>query len=528
MMPAPLTWRLLAMTASRRRAPALLVAVGVLVAGAMALPVVHLVLRASEADDPVAVLSRSRVGAATVATLLLGLTVTAAAAVLGVGIAWLLERTDLPGRRVLGAWAALPLVVPTYVAAVTLKDAFGPRGLVLAVPGIVGFFGAAASLTLSTFPYVLLLVRAALAGGDPALEEAARSLGDSRRRVLWRVVLPQLRPALAAGSLLVFLYVLSDFGAVTILRYETITLRIFAEYRTSFERAPAALLGLVLVALTIAAIGLERRLRGRAAAVRLVAGTRPPVRRPLGAWRWPAGLLVTLVGLLGAGVPVVVLLYRTFIAASRDTAADVVAAAALTSVGLAAAAAVAAVALAVPVATLAVRFRSRFAATVETLSAAGYALPGLVIALALVFFAANFLPGLYQTAGLVIVAYVIRFFPEALGAARSGLVAVDPAVEEAARSLGDGRLAVVRRVTVPMIRRSLVGGGLLVFLTSMKELPATLLLRPAGVDTLATRVWTGAAEGRYAQAAPAALALVVLSGIALTLLRGERAAAPLS
>jgi iron(III) transport system permease protein len=234
---------------------------------------------------------------------------------------------------------------------------------------------------------------------------------------------------------------------------------------------------------------------------------------------------VLTVGFLGTGVPVLVLVYRTFIAASRNVRGDVVARAAITSILLAAAAALAAVVLAVPVATLAVRFRSRFAATVETLSAAGYALPGLVIALALVFFAANYLPGLYQTVGLVIVAYVIRFFPEALGAARSGLAAVDPAVEDAARSLGDGRLAVVRRITVPMIRRSLLGGGLLVFLTSMKELPATLLLRPAGVDTLATRVWTGAAEGRYAQAAPAALVLVALSGLALTLLRNERATA---
>ena len=145
-----------------------------------------------------------------------------------------------------------------------------------------------------------------------------------------------------------------------------------------------------------------------------------------------------------------------------------------------------------------------------------------MIALALVFFAANYLPWLYQTVGLVVVAYVIRFFPEALGAARSGLAALDPAVEEAAQSLGDPRRTAVRRVTMPLIRRSLVGGGLLVFLTSMKELPATLLLRPAGVDTLATRVWTGAAEGRYAQAAPAALLLVAVSALALTVLRNER------
>ena len=499
----------------------MLVAIGAVVAAAMALPVVHLTLRATGADVG-ATLADARFVRAVLATLLLGAVVTGAAIVLGFGVAWLLERTDVPGRRLLGALAGLPLVVPTYVAAVAFKDAFGPRGLVAELPGVVGFFGAAAALTLSTFPYVLFLARASLASADPALEEAARSLGDRRRQVLWRVTLPHVRPALAAGGLLVFLYVLSDFGAVTILRYETITLRIYTEYRTSFDRSPAALMGIALVAITLVAIGVERVARGRVGAARVVAGVRPTARRALGPWKAPAALAVLGVAGAGAGVPVAVLVYRTFIAASSNVRADVVVRAAVTSLALAAAAAVAAVVLSLPVATLAVRFRSRFAAAVETLSSAGYALPGLVIALALVFFAANYLPWMYQTAGLVIVAYVIRFFPESLGATRSGLAALDPALEDAARSLGDRRPAAVRRVTIPLIRRSLLGGGLLVFLTSMKELPATLLLRPAGVDTLATRVWTGAAEGRYAQAAPAALLLVVVSSLALTIVRDER------
>jgi len=488
----------------------------------MVLPLGHLVLRAAEADDAIGLIVGERVRDAVLSTLLLATTVTLAASLIGISIAWLLERTDLPGRRMLGALAAVPLVVPTYVAALALKDAFGPRALVFEVPGIVGFWGAAAALTLSTYPYVLLLVRAALAAADPSLEEAARSLGDRGRSVGRRITLPLLRPAVAGGGLLVFLYVLSDFGAVTILRYETITLAIFGEYRTSFDRAPAALLGLVLVVLTIAAIAIERGLRGRTTARRVTAGTRPAARKALGAKRWPAVAAVAFVGLAGAGIPVATLLYRTFTATSRGEASSVVIRAGVTSVALAGAAALVAVGLALPVATLAVRFRSRFASSVETVSVAGYALPGLVVALALVFFAARYLPGLYQTAGLIVVAYVIRFFPEALGATRTGLAALDPAVEEAARSLGDGRLRVIRGITIPLLRRSLFAAGLLVFLTSMKELPATLLLRPAGVDTLATRVWTGAAEGRYGQAAPSALVLIVVSAVALALLRGDR------
>ncbi len=490
----------------------------------MLLPLAHLVLRAAEADDALGLLGADRVRDAVMSTLLLATTVTAAAIALGISIAWVLERTDVPGRRLLGALAAVPLVVPTYVAALALKDAFGPRALILEVPGVVGFWGAATALTLSTYPYVLLLVRAALASADPALEEAAQSLGDSPRQVGLRLTAPLLRPAVAAGGLLVFLYVLSDFGAVTILRYETITLTIFAEYRTSFDRAPAALLGLVLVVLTVAAIAGERRLRGRWVFRRITAGTRPSPRRALGTKRWAAAAAVVSVAFAGAGVPVLTLLYRTLLSTSRRDASEIVVRAGFTSIALAVAASAAAVVLAVPVATLAVRFRSRFSGLVEVASTAGYALPGLVVGLALVFFAARFLPVLYQTSGLIVAAYVLRFFPEALGATRTGLAALDPAVEEAARSLGDGRLRVLRRVSIPLLRRSLLAGGLLVFLTSMKELPATLLLRPAGIDTLATRVWTGAAEGRYAQAAPSALVLIVISIAALALLRDERTA----
>lgn len=173
------------------------------------------------------------------------------------------------------------------------------------------------------------------------------------------------------------------------------------------------------------------------------------------------------------------------------------------------------VALAVPVGVLAVRHRSRVTSALEGLAVAGYALPGLVVALALVFFSARYVPAVYLTPTLVVVAYVVRFYPEALGAARASIAGVDPSLEEAARTLGDSPLAALRRVTVPLVRNGLAAGGGLVFLTAMKELPATLLLRPPGTDTLATRVWTGAAEGFYRQAAPSALLLVLVSALAL-------------
>ena len=488
----------------------------------MVLPLGHLVLRASEAGDPLAMVTSDRVLRFLWGTVRLAVAVTAFTLVVGVGLAWLVERTDLPARRLLGLAAALPLVVPTYVGALALEAAFGPRGLLIEVPGLVGFWGVTAALGLSTYPYVYLLARAALARADPALEEAARALGDRSPAVFRRVILPQLRPAAAAGGLLTFLYVLSDFGAVSILQYDTLTRGIFLEYRSlTGDRAPAAVLGVVLVALTLAAIGAERLLRGRPVAVRAAAGTRPARLLPLGRWRLPAAGAVLAVVAAGLLVPVGVVVYWASVGSSESTG-SVLVRAATTSVGLSAGAALVAVALAVPVAVLAVRHRSRFSRLVETCSTAGYALPGLVIGLALVFFASRYTPAVYQTVSLVIVAYVIRFLPEALGAVRSSLARVDPALEEAARSLGRRPLAVAATVTLPLVRPGLLAGGALVFLTAMKELPATLLLRPPGTETLAVRVWTGASEGLYAQAAPAALLVVAVSALVLWPLRPAR------
>ncbi len=503
-----------------RRSPPALAAAGTAVAVVMVLPLAYLVLRAAEADDPLGLVTSDRARRLVANTVGLGLATTAFALVVGVGVAWLVERTDLPARRALGLVATLPLVVPTYVGALALKAAFGPAGLAGEVPGLLGFRGATLALGLSTYPYVLLLARASLAGADPSLEEAARSLGDRGLALARRVVLPVVRPAMAAGGLLVFLYVLSDFGAVSILQYDTVTRGIFLEYRSlTADRAPAAVLGVVLVVLTLGAITAERALRGRAAPPRAVAGRAAPRAVRLGRWRWPAAAAVVAVAAAGLGVPVAVVVYWAAVGSSRGAAGDVLVSAATTSFGLSAAAALVAVAAAIPVAVLAVRHRSRLSRTVETLSVSGYALPGLVVGLALVFFAARYLTPLYQTVTLVVVAYVIRFLPEALGSVRSSLVQVDPALEEAGRSLGRRPLRVATSITLPLVRRGLLAGGALVFLTAMKELPATLLLRPPGVDTLAVRVWTGAAEGLYAQAAPPALLILAVSALVLWPLR---------
>ena len=499
-------------------------AVGVAIA--MLLPALYLVIAASE-------LPPARIGEILTApetlrlagrTVLLGGSVTAASLLLGVPIAWLTVRSDLPARRFFAIATALPLVIPTYVGAFTLVGAFARGGLIEDWLGIVppspyGFWGAFVALTLFSFPYVLITVQASLRGLDPSLEEASRLLGHGPVRTFLKVTVPQLRASAAAGAILVTLYVFSDFGAVSILRYSTFTRGLYLQYRSAFDRAPAAVLGLLLVAMTVAVIVMEARTaRDRGGQF----GSRGPTRRgptvPLRAWRWPAAALCGVVVLGGLVTPMAVITYWLVRGVQAGEQVNLTVGAAGRSLLAAGLGAIVAVLAALPVAIWAGRTRSRIARLVERVSFTGYALPGIVVALALVFFGIRVATPLYQTLAMLVFAYVALFLPQAIGSIRSSLLQVNPNVEAASRSLGATRVGTVRRVTVPLARRGAFAGGALVFLTALKELPATLLLAPTGYDTLATRVWSATAEAFYTRASVPALGLILLGSLPLAVL----------
>ena len=511
------------MTSSRgSRPPALLAGAGIGVVALLALPLVYLVVRAAEGDAWDVLLSDNLVDLI-VDTGVLVVAVTASTLALGVALAFLVVRTDLPGRALWATAAALPLVIPSYVAALVLLAAFGPRGLlqrlleplgVERVPEIYGFPGAWLALTLSTYPFVFLLAASALRSLDPALEDAARGLGRSPFQAFRLVTLPVLRPSLGAGALLVALYTLSDFGAVSLMQYDSLTRAIFLQYRSLFDRTPAAVLALVLVALTGLVLALELRMRGRALARYGRTGTgaaRRPRVIPLGRWRWPAlGFCSFAVG-LALAVPLAVLGYWAVRAFSRAEPVDWSWQPVLASVGVSLVAAAVTVAATLPVAILSVRYPRHWTLALERLSYAGNALPGIVIALALVFFAANYATPVYQTTVLLVFAYVVRFFPQALAGSHSALVRVSPRLEEAARGLGRTPASVFARVTAPLLAPGLLAGAALVFLSTMKELPATLLLRPIGFETLATEIWKYTSVAAYSRAALPALVLIAVS-----------------
>jgi iron(III) transport system permease protein len=321
-----------------------------------------------------------------------------------------------------------------------------------------------------------------------------------------------LRPSLGAGALLVALYTLSDFGAVSLMQYSSLTRAIFLQYRSLFDRTPAAVLSLVLVLLTVVVLVLEAYSRGRARYHRPSPGTaRAPQRVRLGGWRWPA--LAYCAGAIGfaLALPLAVIGYWLERALSLDRDLGGVWGPALSSVLVSALAAGAALAAALPVALLATRYRSGWTRALERLAYSSNALPGIVIALSLVFFAANYAGFVYQTLALLVFAYVVRFFPQAVAGTHSALLRVDPRLEEAARGLGKSPRRAFATVTAPLVAPGLLAGAALVFLSTMKELPATLLLAPIGFETLATEVWTATTVASYSRAALPALLLVLFS-----------------
>ncbi|MFC3383589.1 ABC transporter permease [Couchioplanes azureus] len=495
--------------AARRWAPrpVLLTAAALAVSVAL-LPLVYLLVRAGEAgaDRVAAELLTARVGELAARSLGLAAVVTAACTVLGVGTAFLVTRTDLPASRLFSVLAALPLAVPTYIAAFTW---------ISTVDGFAGFWASALVLVLCCYPYMFLPVAATLHRADPAQEDVARSLGHHPWRTFRSVTLPQLRPAVAGGALLVALYVLSDFGAVALLRTDTFTRAVFTALELGFDRTGALVLSTVLVALTtllLAGESLTRRRSARYAPVGSGA-RRPSVRIGLGRWRWPVTLLLGSVSALALGVPAVSLTKRLVAGVSRPGSLAEMAWAAGNSLTVSAAGALLTMLLALPIGLAAARAPGPLAAFVDRLGYLTHALPGVVIGLSLVFFGIHVAYPLYQTRWLLMLAYAALFLPLAVASVGAAAAQAPPVLDDVARSLGRSPWRVFASVTAPLVAPGIAAGTALVFLTCMKELPATLLLRPTGMDTLATELWTHTTVAAYAAAAPYAALLVLLSAI---------------
>ncbi|MCW2879471.1 MAG: binding-protein-dependent transport system inner rane component [Sphaerisporangium sp.] len=453
---------------------------------------------------------RPRVGELLVNTTELMLGCMILCAVLGTAAAWLVHRTNLPGRGVWHVLLAAPLAVPAFVTSF---------GWVSVTGAVEGYGGALLIVTLSYYPLVYLPVAATLRGLDPALEETARSLGLGSWAAFARVVLPQLRPAVLGGSLLVGLHLLAEFGALQMLRFPTFTTAIYDQYRSSYDAQAANMLAGVLVACCAVLLLAELRLRGRRRYARLGSGAAriaPPVR--LGLWSAPALLAVLGVVVLALGVPLGSLARWLVVGASTAFPLGTLAQTAGTALGLGLMAALLTTLCAIPVAWLSVRHRGRVSSTLERSTYIGNALPGIVVALALITVSIRFVRPAYQTTGLLLIAYVIMFLPRAVVSVRAAVAQAQPVLDDVAHSLGAGTISRLRRVTLPLMAPGVGAGAALVFLAVVTELTATLLLSPTGTHTLATQFWSEVRDVDYGAAAPYAALMVLISAPATYLL----------
>lgn len=451
---------------------------------------------------------RPRVGELLFNTVALVLVTVPLCVVIGVGIAWLVERTDLPGRAFWRPLFVAPLAVPAFV------NSYAWVGV---VPSLHGLWAGVLVASLSYFPFMYLPVAATLRRLDPAVEESARALGSDSAGVFFRVVLPQLRLAILGGGLLIGVHLLAEFGAFAMLRFDTFTVAIFQQFQVTFDGAAGSMLAGVLVLLCLVLLVAEAIARGNVGFARIGAGApraATPVR--LGRNTIPAQAGLVVLAVLALGVPVWTIMRWLWIGGAEVWVLGDIGTALGQTIGLAAVAAVLTTMLAFPVAWVAVRSRGVLARTVEGANYITSSLPGIVTALALVTVTIHLIRPLYQSVALIVFAYVLLFMPRALVNVRAGLAQVPPSLEEASRSLGSSPTATFLRVTLRLTAPAAAAGASLVFVAVATELTATLLLAPTGTRTLSMRFWSYSSELDYAAAAPYALVLVVLA-IPLTL-----------
>ncbi len=497
----------LARIGGRGSFPPALLAVAAIPGLLVALPVAYALMRSGEAGfaGVVRELTRPMTLELLSNTLTLAVCVTVLTVILGIAAAWLTERCDIPLPGLWRVVASAPLAMPALVSSYAWSS-LGPQ--------FQGMGGAIGILTLACVPLVYLPVAAALRTLDPGFEDVARSLGRGPWSTFFTIVVPQAAPAMLGGALLVSSHMLAEFGALAFLQVQTFTTAIFQQYEMQFDNATAALFSSVLLAMTVPLALGEMRLRHGRRFSRSGKGTaRDAQIIKLGWMRIPAVAGFGLFGVLAIGVPFWMLIYWLFTGTSVGMGLERLAPAIAGSLSYSLSGGLVTTLLAIPLVLASMRLRGWLVTTAERLPYVIHGLPGLVVALALVFFAIRYVPPLYQSPALVVIAYVMLYLPLAQSAIRASAELVPPELEDVARTLGKGPFTAFMEVTLPNLLPGVGASLAMVVLQLMRELTATLLLAPSGVVTLATEFWTYTNDRAFAAAAPFAAVLVIVSGV---------------
>ncbi|MCZ0961053.1 ABC transporter permease [Paracoccus benzoatiresistens] len=469
---------------------------------------------------------------------------------IGTGVAWLVVAHDFPGRRVLEWALLLPLAVPTYIVAYAYLDMLHPLGPFQSavraalgydnprdfrLPDIRSMTGAILLLGLVLYPYVYLPVRAMFMTQAANLVEVAHTLGTTRRQILWRVALPLARPAIAVGTSLALMETLNDIGASEFLGVQSLTISVYTTWVTRSDLAGASQIALAMLLLVVALISLERWARRKQRYSVSAQRARSMARQPLAGFaRWGALCVCLLPVLLGFVLPAAYLAIEAWKRFQFAGLSARLLTEARNTFILSALATVAVLVCGLVIAYAARIFPQRGMQIIHRVASLGYAMPGTILALGILIAAGGLDRWIGQTAkgllgidpGLVLIgsglalgfAYLVRFLAISAGSVEAGLTRIPRSYDQSARTLGQGITGTLRHVHLPLSKAALAAAGLLVFVDCMKELSATLLLRPLNFETLATHLYGEAARGTYEEAAIAALAIVLVGIPAVILL----------
>jgi len=455
-------------------------------------------------------------------TILLFIFVVISSLILGLLISIILVRFNIPGSKILFTLSVLPLVIPSYIGALTYVLAFSPKGLFVQlfsslgineIAGIDGFFGSWLVLTLFTYPYVLLICSSALRNLDSTVEDAARSLGKNRFNVYTQVVIPRLKKPIIFSGLLVGLYVISDFGAVSLMRYSTLTKAIYSYYEFNINGDPVIFYSSILIVLALLISFIQRGSEEARSAK--VSGT-PKISEKTNLSPRSKVLIYTFLSLVifsGLILPISVLSYWLIRGLSAGNSVRAVFGGVVGSLSVSLLAALFSVIVSTPIIIMVSQYRSKFGNVLERIMLALYGLPHISVGVAILFITIKIFPSIYQSFTALIISYLIVFLPQAIGAGQASMEQVKSNYLDASSGLGMSKLKSFYRITLPLIYRGLFAGGALVFLSTMKELPQTLLLRPTGLNTMAIDIWSYASEGLFTQAAFSSFILLAISAI---------------
>ncbi|MFT7473375.1 MAG: iron(III) transport system permease protein [Verrucomicrobiales bacterium] len=514
-------------TARAPRAPLPLRALAAVASILLAGPAAYLIIRNFTSDaDPIGLLFSEQTRGPLWRTVKLATLVSLSSGVIGVGLAWLTSRTDLPMRKTFRILLTLPLVYPTFLGAAALVRTLNPGGLINnalttvgidRTPTLGGLWGAWLVLTMFTYPYVYLPVAARFSKLPGSIEQSARLLGNSAFHVFRRIILPQASGSIAAGMLLVFLYAISDFGAVSILRYDTLTRAIEANQLNRPVALALSLLLLVIAGIVVLAERAAQRRRRPGTTIR----SDRAAKVQLGRARIPAFVVASLIALLSLGAPLAAIIDWSVrgLAQGRTLTIDTGEVARVTwhTLAVSAVAALATVLLVLPIAVLYGRYRSRIGAVGNAVAISTFALPGILVALAGTFFIRQTnwtFNTFHNTMVVLIFAYVVRFAALAMGTSLLAVLAVPDRMRDASQTLGATGFRRFVSVDLPLMAPGLLAAGGLVLLSVMKELPISLLLSPFEFETLSTRIFSTFNESFVTEAGLMALALVGLSFVA--------------